>query len=541
MSKNKENCYDAIVIGSGLGGMATAALLTKINKKKVLVLERHSEFGGLTHEFKRGPYTWEVGLHYVGNLSHNKELYSRKMFDFITEGKIKWNPLPEVFEKFHLPDKEIEIRGGLDNYIAEMCRAFPDSRKEIENYVKDIIRVKNWYLNYFYSDFLHGFPAWVYKMLSLRNRDKALMTLSEYLHKYITDPKLRIALAARWGNYGLPPEQVAFAAHSLVEEHNYEGAAYPAEGAGVIGGYIEHVLEEYGSTTRTNAEVTEILVDKKKAYGVRVRDLASADKTETEYYAPIIVSAVGAMNTYGKLLPQSLNLDIQKKVKAIEPQYSGINVYLGLRESPEKLGIKGENHWFVEMLDIDNYANEWQGVTENKTAYCFLSFPTLKISHKEGEKVAHCADVITILPYSLFSKWKGEEWKLHEKEYYELKDKIIDSVLTMIDKYIPGFSDLVCYKEMASPLTFEHFTNQPMGNFYGLPETPERYKIDELRIKTPIKGLYLTGTDILSNGIVPAVMSGMGTAVYINGFFGIIKVMKRLLSYKADAESNAEH
>ncbi|MBP5706972.1 MAG: GMC family oxidoreductase N-terminal domain-containing protein, partial [Spirochaetales bacterium] len=350
-----------------------------------------------------------------------------------------------------------------------------------------------------------------------------------------------IALSARWGNYGLPPDKVAFAAHSLVEEHYYEGAAFPAEGAGAIGAYVEHTLEEYGSTTRTNAEVTEILLDKKRAYGVRVRDLAAAEPTETEYYAPIIVSAVGAMNTYGKLLPASLGLDIQSKVKAIEPQYSGINVYLGLRDNPEKLGIKGENHWFVETLDIDNFANEWQGVTENKPSYCFLSFPTMKMTHAEGEKVAYSADIITILPYDLFSKWSKEEWKQHEKEYYELKDKIIDGVLTMIEKYIPGFSDLICYKEMASPLTFEHFTNQPMGNFYGLPETPERYKIDELRIKTPIKGLYLTGTDILSNGIVPAIMSGMGTAVYLNGFFGIIKVMKNLMSYKADTPQAMQH
>ncbi|MBR6199863.1 MAG: NAD(P)-binding protein [Spirochaetales bacterium] len=542
MSKNKENCYDVIVIGSGLGGMATAALLTKINKKKVLVLERHSEFGGLTHEFKRGPYTWDVGLHYIGNLSHNKSLYSRMMFDFITDGKMKWNSLPEVFDKIHMPGKEISISGGTDNYISEMAKAFPESRKEIENYVKDIERVKTWYLNYFYADFLHGFPAWVYKMLSLRNRDKALMTLSEYLHKYISDPKLRLALSSRWGNYGLPADKIAFAAHALVEEHYYEGASFPSEGSGVIGAYIEHTLEEYGSTTRTNAEVTQILLDKhNRAYGVRVRDLASADKAETEYYAPCIVSAVGAMNTYGKLLPSSLGLDIQKKIKAIEPIYSGVNIYFGLRESPEKLGLKGENHWFNESLDIDNYANEWQGLTENKATYCFLSFPTMKLSHAEGEKVAHSADVIAVLPYSLFSKWSKEEWKQHEKEYYELKDKIIDSVLTLIDKYIPGFSDLVCYKEMATPLTFEHFTNQPMGNFYGLPETPDRYKIEELRIKTPIKGLYMTGTDILSNGIVPAIMSGMGTAVYINGFWGIIKVMKNLMSYKPTEEEIAAH
>ncbi|HAA54092.1 MAG TPA: FAD-dependent oxidoreductase, partial [Myxococcales bacterium] len=54
-----EGPFDAIVIGSGMGGMTTAALLAKLNKR-VLVLEQHYVPGGFTHMFRRKQYTWDV-------------------------------------------------------------------------------------------------------------------------------------------------------------------------------------------------------------------------------------------------------------------------------------------------------------------------------------------------------------------------------------------------------------------------------------------------------------------------------------------------
>lgn len=58
--------YDAIVIGSGIGGMAAAGLLAGVAHKRVLVLEKHTEPGGQTHVFRRDGASWDVGVHYVG-------------------------------------------------------------------------------------------------------------------------------------------------------------------------------------------------------------------------------------------------------------------------------------------------------------------------------------------------------------------------------------------------------------------------------------------------------------------------------------------
>ena len=60
--------WDAIVIGSGIGGLTAAALLSKHGGKRVLVLERHYTAGGYTHGFHRPGYEWDVGVHYIGDV-----------------------------------------------------------------------------------------------------------------------------------------------------------------------------------------------------------------------------------------------------------------------------------------------------------------------------------------------------------------------------------------------------------------------------------------------------------------------------------------
>ena len=85
--------YDAIVIGSGIGGLAFASIMAKLRKWRVLVLERHFKIGGFTHTFTRpGGWSWDVGLHYVGDMGEG--MMGRRLFDFITEGRVSGTRCP---------------------------------------------------------------------------------------------------------------------------------------------------------------------------------------------------------------------------------------------------------------------------------------------------------------------------------------------------------------------------------------------------------------------------------------------------------------
>jgi phytoene dehydrogenase-like protein len=93
-----ERHYDAIVIGSGIGGLTTAAILAKLRHQRVLVLERHYVPGGFTHEFKRPDgRKWDVGVHYVGDLGPASPM--RAIFDYVSDGDVQWIRMPEPYDR----------------------------------------------------------------------------------------------------------------------------------------------------------------------------------------------------------------------------------------------------------------------------------------------------------------------------------------------------------------------------------------------------------------------------------------------------------
>ena len=93
--------YDAIVIGSGMGGMTTAALLAKLGQR-VLVLEQHYVPGGFTHMFKRKGYIWDVGVHAVGEVTHHT--VTGRLLDYLTDNELVWESLGPVYDEFYYPE-----------------------------------------------------------------------------------------------------------------------------------------------------------------------------------------------------------------------------------------------------------------------------------------------------------------------------------------------------------------------------------------------------------------------------------------------------
>ena len=101
--KRPEEIYDAIVIGSGMGGMTTAAMLSKLGKK-VLVLEQHYVPGGFTHTFRRKGYEWDVGVHYIGGVG-SPETSTYKLFDHVTGGALRWVTMGDVYDRIAIGDQ----------------------------------------------------------------------------------------------------------------------------------------------------------------------------------------------------------------------------------------------------------------------------------------------------------------------------------------------------------------------------------------------------------------------------------------------------
>jgi choline dehydrogenase-like flavoprotein len=126
--------WDAIVIGSGIGGLAAVALLAKHASQRVLVLERHYTAGGFTHAFRRPGYEWDAGVHYVGRVN-DPSSPERAAFDHITEGRLAWNSMPDVYDQISIADRTYDFPTGLERFRARMGEAFPAERTAIDQYI----------------------------------------------------------------------------------------------------------------------------------------------------------------------------------------------------------------------------------------------------------------------------------------------------------------------------------------------------------------------------------------------------------------------
>src|SRR5690606_15942904 len=115
--------------------------------------------------------------------------------------------------------------------------------------------------------------------------------------------------------------------------------------------------------------------------------------------------------------------------------------------------------------------------------------------------------------YKWFEQWSHLKSRAKESEYQELKSQIAARYLDKLFNVVPNLKNHIDKHESATPLTMKKYCNYQHGESYGLEPTPHCFNQKWLRAQTPIKGLYLTGQDVLFAGVCGALMSGAITAL----------------------------
>ena len=507
------NKYDVIVIGSGIGSLTAATLLAK-SGKKVLILERHYTAGGFTHIFKRKNYEWDVGIHYIGEVQRPTSAI-KKLFDYITDKKLQWADMGEVYDRVIIGDKTYDFVKGVTNFKAQIKAYFPEEGPAIDRYV-DLVFQANKAMGKFYIN--KTLPQWVSSFLGTFLTKKYLkftdQTTYEVLSSVTKNEALIKVLTAQYGDYGLPPRQSSFAMHASVAKHYFEGGSFPIGGSGAIVSTVNEVLEAHGAQIMTNAEVAEIRIEQGKVLGVRMRD-------GKDIAADQVVSGVGIFNTYEQLIPDTPRAKhkFEAQLQKIQPSVGHGCLYIGLKGSPESLKLPKNNLWiYPQGVDHDQAVADYLEDQERPFPVVYISFPAAKDpSWNERYPDFSTIDVITLLPYETFAQWEGTQWMHRGSEYEALKEQLTQRLLVHLFEQLPHLKDHIDYYELSTPLTTKNFANYQKGELYGIDHSPNRYRQKFLQPRTPIKGLYLTGQDIVTAGVGGALFSGLITASAMTG------------------------
>lgn len=499
--------YDAIIIGSGMGGLTTAAFLAKAGKK-VLVLEKHYVAGGFTHSFKRKKYEWDVGVHYVGQVNLKNGLL-RKAFDYVSDGKLEWNDMGEVYDQAIFEGDVYNFKAGREEQLKQMIEYFPDEEKALRAYYKLVSKVGSLSLMFFAE---RTMPLWLSRSLGYFLRrgfyKYSRKTTYDILSELTKNEKLISVLCSQCGNYGLPPKKSSFAIHAMVTDHFLDGGNYPVGGASNISKCVVDVIEANGGIIAIKADVKNIVIENNKAVGVEMNngDMITADK---------IISNTGIHNTYNKLIKTEKD-NSSTELNKLQPSISHVCLYVGLNGSDEELKLPKYNIWLYDSYKLDLDYDNHHTNKHFAPSLAYISFPSAKDpGWSQKHPNTSTIQVIASCPYEWVKEWEERKWQKRGDEYDQYKEEMKNHLLKKLFSVLPHIKDKIAIAELSTPLSTKHFSSYANGEIYGLEHSTARFDLKQLRASTPYKNLYLTGQDIVCVGVGSALFSGIITSVVI--------------------------
>ena len=236
--------YDAIVIGSGMGGLTNAALLSELGWK-VCVLEQHYTAGGYTHSYNRNGYEWDVGVHYIGDVGSKTR--SWRMFDFLSDGKLEWAPMDAEYDRFYIGDKVFNAIAGKQAFRDNLVASFPKEEQAIDRYLELLAEVGGALSTHSMGRVLKPWQRTLgAPLLKWRTPANMYRNTYEVLSELTDDQDLIAVLCGQWGDMGLPPKRSAFMVHAMIARHYMYGGYYPVGGSWRIAESIIPKIQEAG-------------------------------------------------------------------------------------------------------------------------------------------------------------------------------------------------------------------------------------------------------------------------------------------------------
>ena len=517
--------YDVIVIGSGIGGLCSAALLSQMGKK-VLVLEQHYTAGGFTHAYEREGYEWDVGVHYIGDMGRKSQ--GRGLFDYISGGQLKWAEMDPVYDRIILGDEHFDFVAGKENFKNSLKQQFPDDTVAIDQYV-DLVTTTTKYMAAVSQT--KAMPRPLAKLMSLSSKNKfpdyALDSSYNVLKGLTDNEKLIAVLCGQWGDHGCPPKESVFLMHALIAGHYFNGGFYPVGGASKIAETIIPQIQVSGGDVLTYADVQEILIVDDRAVGVEMVDGHCL-------YADYIISNAGVVNTFTKLLPAAISdkFSYRDRVQSLATSMSHGGMYIGLRGTADELQLPKTNLWIYLDQHHDENVAALRKDPSAPLPLVYVSFPSAKDPNFQRRHPGRSTIEIVIGPcdFEQYRQWADKTWGKRGDDYEALKADLSERMLAALYKQLPHLQGKIDYSEVSTPLSTNHFCRYKQGEAYGLAHTKARFEQEWLTPKTRVKGLYLTGQDLISCGVVGALMAGMVTAMSVVGLRGAGTLMKKIKS-----------
>ncbi|MBW2278906.1 MAG: NAD(P)/FAD-dependent oxidoreductase [Deltaproteobacteria bacterium] len=485
--------YDAIVIGSGLGGL-TAGALYATEGKRVLVLERNSSFGGAASVFRRGKLLVEAGLHEIDGLDDD----DMKMWTLdklgVREG-VEFLEVPDLYSARHpLFGDDFVMPHGQDRVIQTSIERFPEHADAIRTYFGTLyeLRTKITRMTKTKSPikFLlaNAFGLLIpFRYWPIIRHDRT--TLGAYLDQLFGDDEaIKLALAANFGYYTDDPTNFSLIFYAAAQASFLTGGGYYIKGGSrSLVDHLIGVIENAGGEAVSGRTVNQILVESGKAVGV-VHQGSRNDAGEQQVRAPVLFGNA-APGRLGEMLPEPRRERFLEQYRRLTIGTSLWAIYLGLNRDPAELGIDHYSTFILpSWLDRLDRAPESSTLLANPPGQKLPTYVMVNYGIVDGGLGDGQTKMVAIAGCDRLDNYSG----LDKSAYKERKAAWTDAIIADVDRNFPGFASHIDYQEMATARTMERYLGTPDGAVYGFAQPPLAAGRYHVTAKTGVPGLLLS-------------------------------------------------
>jgi len=452
--------YDVIIIGSGLSGLAAGIRLALFDKR-VLIVEKHTAVGGLNSFYTRKQRTFDVGLHAMTNFSPKGVRTSPlgKLLKQLRFGHDDFRLCEQEMSEIRFPEKTLCFTNDFELLKQEVATQFPGQVDGFMNLVRKI----------------ESFDA-----LSLVN--SGWTSSRDILENFLSDPVLIDMLLCPLMYYGNAQERdMDFYQFVIMFKSIFmEGFAKPMGGMPYILGLLVDKYQNLGGELRMGAKVESIDIEQGTAWSLTLVD-------GEKLTADAVISSMGRVETLRRCLP-----GLGEPTDEVVGQVSFVESLFVTDQEPKEMGY---NRSIVFFCTSNRFRYEVPPDLIDVTSGVLCCPNNFKYPEPPSE------GMIRLTNLASYRLWDA----LPRREYIDAKKEWRARALENLFTFFPDFSDSVVFLDSFTPKTIFKYTGHLNGAVYGSPKK-------EKGGTTPIRNLFICGTDQGFLGIVGATLSGISMA-----------------------------
>lgn len=488
-----------IIIGGGLGGLFTGAILAK-EGLKVTVLEKNATIGGGLQTFRRFGETFDTGMHVIGGMRQGGNI--RRICEYL--GIMEKVEIRDVDE--HCTDRLYfaedhsfyDIARGRQGFINSLSAYFPAERSNLEAYVDAIFAIVDEVPLFKLQPYEGGIPM---------HSSNFIMSADAFIAKYINDAKLRSVLAYMNPLYGGRGNQTPAYVHAIINVLYIEGASRFVGGSSRFADLLAGVITAQGGSVISGDGVEWIEVDDER----RVKYVRT--RSGKQYSADWYISAIHPC-TLLRLMPEkAFPKAYRNRLDSIPNAYSAFSLYIKFKPDTFPY-INHSEYYMTKYEDIWNFGRsdcQWP------LGFMFMTPP----ESNQGE-YASKALVTAPMLFDEVRRWENTIVGRRGDDYLQWKEQQAHKLLELISEIHPGFKDCIEEMNTASPLTIRDFYGVKEGSLCGFSKDWQNLALTQVPVVTKVKNLLLTGQNNNMHGFCGVPLTAIQTCEAILGINHVV-------------------